>query len=58
MLKRGDKVYIDGTQEVGVVKEVHPHEIEVRVGGEVRKYAQEDLRLEPMLGEVSKYVDH
>jgi hypothetical protein len=27
MLKAGDKVYIDGTKEEGIVKEVHPHEI-------------------------------
>ena len=31
MLKAGDKVYIDGTKEEGIVKEVHPHEVLVRV---------------------------
>ncbi|HTU71520.1 MAG TPA: hypothetical protein VMF11_14555 [Candidatus Baltobacteraceae bacterium] len=62
MLKPGDKVYIDGTQEEGVVKDVHPHEVTVRVevagGHELRKYALEALRLDPTLGEVSKFVDH
>ena len=62
MLKIGDKVRIDGTNEVAIVKEVHPHEIVVRVevpgGHEQRKYAHEDLRLEPTLDEVSRYVDH
>jgi len=49
MLKVGDRVYIDGTQEEGTVKQVHPHEILVRVtvpgGHEDRKYALEALRL-------------
>jgi len=62
MLKVGDKVYIDGTREEGTVKEVHPHEILVRVvvpgGHEDRKYAHEDLRLDPTIDEVSKYRDH
>jgi hypothetical protein len=62
MLKVGDRVYIDGTKEEGTVKAVHPHEILVRVkvpgGHEDRKYAVEDLRLDPRLDEVSKFVDH
>jgi len=62
ILKLGDKVYINGTNQEGVVKEVHPHEIVVRVevsgGHEDRKYAQEDLRLDPTMDEVSKFVDH
>jgi hypothetical protein len=62
MLKAGDHVFIDGTSEEGTVKEVHPHEVVVRVatadGHEIRKYTYEDLRLDPTLGEVSKYVDH
>ena len=62
MLKVGDKVFIDGTDERGTVKDVHPHEITVRVetpqGHELRKYAHEDLRLDPTLGEVSIFVDH
>lgn len=62
MLKMGDKVYIDGTREEGVVKAVHPHEVVVRVtvpgGHEERKYAHEDLRLDPTMDEVSKYRDH
>jgi hypothetical protein len=62
VLKVGDKVYIDGSKEEGVVKDVHPHEILVRVtvpgGHEDRKYAHEDLRLDPTLNEVSKFYDH
>jgi hypothetical protein len=62
MLKPGDKVYIDGTNEEGTVKAVHPHEILVRVqvpgGHEERKYAHEDLRLDPSLNEVSHFYDH
>jgi hypothetical protein len=62
MLKVGDHVRIDGSAEEGTVREVHPHEILVRVkvpgGHEERKYAHEDLRLDPTLSEVSKFVDH
>ncbi len=62
MLKPGDHVYINGTHEEGTVKDVHPHEIVVRVkvpgGHEERKYALEALRLDPTLGEASKFVDH
>jgi len=62
MLKPGDKVYIDGTREEGIVKAVHPHEIVVRVevsgGHEDRKYAHEDLRLDPTMDEISRYRDH
>lgn len=62
MLKTGDTVYIDGTNERGTVKEVYPHEILVRVkvpgGHEDRKYAHEDLRLDPTLQEVSEFYDH
>ncbi len=62
MLKVGDRVRIDGGLEEGTVREVHPHEILVRVkvpgGHEDRKYAHEDLQLDPTLSEVSKFVDH
>jgi hypothetical protein len=62
MLKAGDHVYIDGTQEEGTVKAVHPHEVLVRVvvpgGHEERKYALEDLRLDPTMNEASKFIDH
>ena len=62
MLKAGDRVFIDGTKEEGTVKEVHPHEVVVRVktpqGHEDRKYAHEDLRLDPTMDEVSRYIDH
>ncbi|HLY03119.1 MAG TPA: hypothetical protein VKR56_11580 [Candidatus Cybelea sp.] len=62
MLKAGDRVYIDGTKEEGTVKEVHPHEVVVRVqtsqGHELRKYTYEELRLDPTLDEASGFVDH
>jgi hypothetical protein len=62
MLKPGDRVYIDGTKEEGTVKDVHPHEVVVRVavadGHEERKYAHEDLRLDPTMKEASKFIDH
>ena len=62
MLKVGDRVYIDGTREEGTVKAVHPHEILVRVkvpgGHEDRKYAHEDLRLDPTMSEASRFIDH
>jgi hypothetical protein len=62
MLKLGDRVFIDGTNEEGTVKEVHPHEVVVRVktaqGHEERKYPYEALRLDPTLNEASGYVDH
>jgi hypothetical protein len=62
MLKPGDRVYIDGTNEEGTVKEVHPHEILVRVkiagGHGDRKYAHEDLRLDPTMKEASEFYDH
>jgi hypothetical protein len=62
MLKAGDKVYIDGTNEEGTVKEVHPHEAVVRVeipgGHEERKYSHERLRLDPTMQEASHFIDH
>ncbi len=62
MLKVGDHVRIDGTNESGTVTEVHPHEIVVRVrvadGHEERRYAHESLHLEPTLSEVSSFIDH
>jgi len=62
MLKPGDRVVIDGTREEGTVKEVHPHEVVVRVktaqGHEDRKYTFEDLRLDPTMKEASGFIDH
>jgi hypothetical protein len=62
MLKPGDRVYLDGTHEEGTVKEVHPHEVVVRVaadgGHEDRKYPHESLRLDPTLREASNFIDH
>jgi hypothetical protein len=61
-LKAGDHVRIDGTREEGTVKDVHPHEVVVRVkvagGHEDRTYAHEDLRLDPTMSEASKFIDH
>jgi len=62
MLKAGDRVYIDGTEDEGTVKAVQPHEVVVRVkvpgGHEERKYAHEDLRLDPTMSEASHFIDH
>jgi hypothetical protein len=63
MLKVGDHVYINGTDEEGTVKAVHPHEVlvSVTVGGangrEDRKFSYESVRLDPALGEASEYRD-
>jgi hypothetical protein len=62
MLKVGDHVYINGTDEEGTVKAVHPHEVTVSVSGangrEDRKYAYESVRLDPTMSETSEYRDH
>jgi len=62
MLKVGDRVYVQGTNEEGTVKAIHPHEALVRVvvpgGHEDRKYALESLRLDPTIKEASHFVDH
>jgi len=62
MLKAGDHVYIDGTNEEGTVKEVHPHEILVRVqtpeGHVDKKFPQESLRIDPTMKEASNFIDH
>jgi hypothetical protein len=62
LLKAGDRVHIDGTQEEGTVKEVHGHEVLVRVkvpgGHEERKFAHESLRLDPTMSEASHFIDH
>ena len=62
MLKAGDRVFVDATKEEGTVKEVHPHQIIVRIstatGHEERGYAVEDLRLDPTMSEVSNFRDH
>lgn len=62
MLKAGDRVFIDGTQEQGTVKEVHPHEAVVRVsageGHEERRYSLESLRIDPTMSEASNFIDH
>jgi hypothetical protein len=64
MLKVGDHVYINGTDDEGTVKAVHPHEVTVSVsvsganGREDRKYAYESVRLDPTMSETSEYRDH
>jgi hypothetical protein len=62
MLKAGDHVYINGTHEEGTVKEVHPHEIVVRVktadGHQEKKFALEALRLDPTMNEATGFIDH
>lgn len=62
MLKAGDHVYINGSDDEGTVKEVHAHEILVRVtvpgGHEDRKFAHESLRLDPTMSEASNFIDH
>ena len=62
MLKAGDRVFIDGTNEEGTVREVHPHEVTVRVktsqGHEDWAFAHGDLRLDPTMDEASGFVDH
>ena len=62
LLKAGDRVYIDGTDEEATVKEVHAHRALVRVkvsgGHEDREYAHEGLRLDPTMNEASHFIDH
>jgi hypothetical protein len=62
MLKVGDRVYLDGTQEQGTVKEIHPHEAVVRVqvpgGHEDRRMGLESLRLDPTMKEATGFIDH
>ena len=51
MLRPGDRVFIYGTGEQGVVKQVHTNDVVVRVrtaaGHDDRTYAHESLRLAP-----------
>ncbi len=62
MLKAGDKVRINGTDDEGIVKHVHAHEAVVRVavdgGHEDRHYPYESLRLDPTMDEASNFIDH
>ncbi|MBD5656755.1 MAG: hypothetical protein IAI50_16470 [Candidatus Eremiobacteraeota bacterium] len=62
MLKAGDRVYINGTSDEGTVKEVHAHEVTVRIivagGHEDRKFPHESLRLDPTMTEASHFIDH
>jgi hypothetical protein len=62
MLRPGDRVFIDGTFEEGVVKEVHTHNVIVRVlvmgGHEDRSYSHESLRFAPLMTEPSFIYAH
>jgi hypothetical protein len=62
MLRPGDRVYILGTGEEGVVKEVHTHDVVVRVlvpdGHDERKYSHENLRFAPLMREASFSFTH
>ncbi len=62
MLKAGDRVFIEGTAEQGTVREVHAHEVLVRLeiagGHEDRKFPYESLRLDPTMQEASNFIDH
>ncbi len=64
VLKIGDRVFIDGTQEEGTVKDVHGRTIIVKVGNEERRYVPEDLRLDvdhskpTHFRDKSKYGEH
>lgn len=66
MLKIGDRVFIDGTQEEGTVKAIHGHTIIVKVeaSNEERRYVAEDLRLDAdhskptHFRDQSKYGEH
>jgi len=55
MLRPGDRVYIHGTGEEGVVKEVHTNDVVVRVQTaarhDERSYSHESLRLAPRQAE-------
>ena len=60
MLKQGDRVAINGGENnVGVVTQVHPHEVVVRLeNGTHERLAVESVRLLPTMYEASGYVDH
>ena len=62
MLRPGDHVYIDGSGEEGVVKEVHTHEVIVQVqvagGHDERKYAHDSLRFAPRTAEKAYFFAH
>ncbi|MGZ3497178.1 MAG: hypothetical protein ACXVAM_06715 [Vulcanimicrobiaceae bacterium] len=62
MFKIGDRVFIDGTQEEGTVKDIHGRTIIVRVstsdGHEERRYVAEDLRLDPHHSKPTHFRDN
>jgi hypothetical protein len=59
LLKLGDHVSIPGEGLRGIVTQVHPHEVEVKLeSGEHRRFAHESLHREPTFEETSDFVDH
>jgi hypothetical protein len=61
MLKVGDRVYLDGTQDEGTVVHVHPHEVVVRIstatGSEERRFSNESVRIDPTMDEATGFID-
>ncbi len=55
MLRPGDRVFINGTGEEGVVKQVHTNAVIVHVqvagGHDERRYSHESLRFVPLTRE-------
>ncbi|MBV8637794.1 MAG: hypothetical protein JO322_06885 [Candidatus Eremiobacteraeota bacterium] len=59
LLKDGDRVTIPGEGLRGTVKEVHPHEVVVKLeSGEHRRFALESVHRESTMNEVSDFIDH
>jgi preprotein translocase subunit YajC len=58
-LKTGDRVTIPGEGLAGIVKDVHPHEVVVKLdSGDHRRFALESVHRVPQLDEISNFVDH
>lgn len=58
-LKAGDRVTIPGEGLAGVVKDVHPHDVVVKLdSGEHRRFALESVHRVAKLDELSNFVDH
>lgn len=58
-LKIGDSVSIPGEGLQGVVKEIHPHAVVVKLeSGEHRQFSLEAVHRNSTMDEVSNFVDH
>lgn len=58
-LKPGDRVTMPGEGLAGIVKEVHPHDVVVKLeSGEHRRFALESVHRQPTMGEISDFIDH